>query len=299
MGSESKKAFGAVGRDELLLFNPNDLVIVSDKDHPLYDERAFMQPEERLIESIMKVGVLEPIIVRKNGEDKTGKPIVEVVDGRQRVRAALIANARIKEAGGEEIRIPAVRKRGDGGDLLGIMITTNEIRKADPPMIKAKKVQRYLDIGRTLEEAAVTFGATVTTIKGYLALLDCHADVVKAIEAGRIGITHARKLAAMPQEEQKVELVKLLEHNKEASEEEESENITERIEKALGGRGKVRKRTQKTRKDIKTFRENLEGSRSQDAALAMAVLDWVMGNDEPLSKFRAISTRALSSDGEE
>ena len=290
MGSESKKAFGAIGRDELLLFSPDDLVIVNDKDHPLYDERAFLQPEERLIESIMKVGVLEPIIVRKNGEDKTGKPIVEVVDGRQRVKAASIANARIREVGGEEVRVPAVRKRGDGGDLLGIMITTNEIRKADPPLIKAKKVQRYLDLGRTMEEAAVTFGATTATLKSYLALLDCHPNVVKAIEAGRIGITHAKKLSAMPQEEQTAELTKLLEHNNDTPTD-QTENLDERIEKALGGRGKVRKRTQKTSKDIRRFRENLETSRSQDAALAMAVLDWVLGESESIGKFRAIAAR--------
>ena len=104
MGSDSKKLYGAEGRGELLLFDPNTLTIVSDKKHPLYDERATMPVDERLVESIMKSGVLEPVIVRRNGEDEKGRPIVEVVDGRQRVRAAIIANHRIGEQGGERRR---------------------------------------------------------------------------------------------------------------------------------------------------------------------------------------------------
>lgn len=287
MGSDSKKFYGAEGRGELLLFDPNSLVIVSDKKHPLYDERATMPIDERLIDSIMKSGVLEPVIVRRNGEDEKGRPIVEVVDGRQRVRAAMIANHRISEAGGEPIRVPAITKRGDGGDLMGIMITTNEIRKQDPPLIKAKKVQRYLDLGRSLEEAAVTFGATVTTLKGYLALLDCHPDVIKAVDGGRIGVTHARTLSALPQEKQSEELEKLLDkHGTESA-----VPLAERVQKAVGGRGKIRKREQKTKKDIQRFRLGLEASKSQDAPLVIAVLDWVLGDEEAIAKYRAIASR--------
>lgn len=296
MGSDAKKAFGAVGRDDLLYFDPEDLVIATDKGHSLYDERAFKAPSEAMIRSVMRKGVLLAVIVRKNGEDsKTGKAIVEVIDGRKRVMAARIANHRLKEEGGEQIRVPATRKRGDDADLMEIMITTNEVRADDEPMVKAKKLQRYLDLGRSLEDASVVFGTTVATLKTYLALLDCHVDVQKALEKGRIGVTHAKMISAMPQAEQQRKLAELLERKPgEASEASkvlsEEKGLTERIEEALGGRGKVRNRSQRTQKDIKAFRKRLDKSRSQDAPLAAAVLDWVLGKEGAIKKYRSLAS---------
>ncbi len=309
MGSDSKKAYNALGRDELLLFDPETLVIVIDPQHPLFDERALLQPEERLIQSIMTVGVIEPIVVRKNGEREKGVPNIEVVDGRQRVKAARIANHRILDQGGEPVRVPGVRRLGDNVSLTGVMITTNELRLADGPLVKAQKLARYLALGRTMEEAAVTFGATVSTLKGYLALLTCHPDVIAALKKGRIGVTHAKMLSAIPQEEQPQRLIDILEKpsgaaasngssagegagDAEGGEEGEEESLNSKIERALGGRGKVRQRTQKTRKEAQKFRKRLEGSRSQDAPLAMAMIDWFLGNDAALSKFRALKSCA-------
>jgi ParB family chromosome partitioning protein len=302
MGSDSKKAYNALGRDELLLFDPETLVIVTDPKHPLFDERALLQPEERLILSIMDVGVIEPIVVRKNGEREKGIPNIEVVDGRQRVKAARIANHRILEQGGEPVRVPGVRRLGDNVSLTGVMITTNELRLADSPLIKAQKLSRYLALGRTMEEAAVTFGATVSTLKGYLSLLTCHPDVIAALKKGRIGVTHAKMLSAMPQEEQPQKLVEILSkpaggegasgEGSEGGEGGDDESLNEKIERALNGRGKVRQRTQKTRKEAKGFRKRLEGSRSQDAPLAIAMIDWFLGNDAALSKFRALKSCA-------
>jgi ParB family chromosome partitioning protein len=56
MGSDTKKTYGAVGRSDLLHFDPEDLLVVTDKDHPLFDERALKNPEERVIASIIKKG---------------------------------------------------------------------------------------------------------------------------------------------------------------------------------------------------------------------------------------------------
>lgn len=304
MGSDAKKAYGAIGRDDLLYFDPEEILIVTDKDHALFDERAFKPPSEGLIRSIMKRGIYLPVVIRKNGEDKNGKAVIEVVDGRKRVRAAQIANHRLREAGEELVRVPAVRKRGDDGDLMEAMIITNEHREDDPPLIKARKLQRYLDRGRTLADAEVAFGTTTATLKTYLALLDCHSDVQKALEKGRIGVTHAKMLSAMPQEEQATKLVELLERKpgettSKASEAlSEEKNLTDRIEEALGGRGKIRNRVQRTKKDIKAFKQRLEKSRAADAPLAMAVLDWALGNDAALKKFRGLTACLEAVDAE-
>lgn len=290
MGSDSKKRYGAQGRGELLYFDPEVLVVVTDPSHTLWDERVKLPIDERLVTSIMSVGIIEPIVFRRNGEDDKGQAIAEVVDGRQRVRAARIANQRLREIGADPVRVPAVLRLGGDSDLFGVTITANEIRQNDTPLVRAKKLGRYLAGGRTLEEAAVTFGTTTTTLKTLLALLDCHDAVQKAVEAGKIGITHAKMLSAFPREQQPAELDKLFAKKDEAGEVEVP--LNERIEKALGARGKVRLRTQKTKKDIASFKERLQESKSADAPLVMAVLDWVLGNEEALNKFRAIKARA-------
>lgn len=296
MGSDSKKLYGAAGRADLLYFDPEDLMVVTDTSHPLWDERVTMPVEERLVASIMKVGVLEPVIVRRNGARSDGTPVVEVIDGRQRVRAARVANHRLSEQGADPIRVPAVTRRGQDADMFGITITANEIRRADTPLVRAKKLQRYLDGGRSLEEAAVTFGASIGTLKNHLAILECHDDVLKALEAGRIGVMHAKKLSGFPREEQPAELAKLFEGRPEV---EQGETIEEKIEKALGGRGKIRVRKIKSRKEIASFKERLQTSKAADAPLAIAMLEWFMGEEDALKGFRAIASRATGDDGED
>ncbi|RRF10818.1 hypothetical protein EAN93_29390 [Klebsiella pneumoniae] len=55
---------------------------VTDKTHPLYDERVHLPIEEGMVLNIAELGVLEPIIVWKDPE--TG--LTCVVVGRQRVK---------------------------------------------------------------------------------------------------------------------------------------------------------------------------------------------------------------------
>ncbi len=299
MGSSSKAHYGAKGRGDLLYFDPEDLTVVTDKEHPLWDERVELEVQERMVVSIKKRGVLKPVIVRRNGTAPDGSPIVEVVDGRQRVRAARVANHRLKEEGADDedlIRVPAVTRRDDGSELFAITIATNELALKDTPMVRAKKLKRYLDRGRSLEEATEVFGTTITTLKSLLCLLDCHEDVQMAIEAGRIGISHGKALSALPREEQVAALEALFQKVEDGK---PIVPIGEQVEKIVGDRGKLRLRVQKTKKHLKKFRENLAASKSQDAELAVAMIDWFLGKDDALNKFRAIKARAEGLDEEE
>lgn len=218
MGNKSSKdALGAVGKTDALQFDPDDLVIVTDPKHPLYDERhdpnapGYLPLDENSVRNVMTFGVLETILVRKEGAKPDGTPIVVVADGRSRVRWAREANKRLREQGAETIRVPAFSKRGDDASLMGMMITANEVRKDDGPLVKAKKVQRFLNLGRSEEEAAVAFGVSGQTIKNYLALLECSPAVQSAVERGEIAATVAKKLSSLPRDEQKSALDKMRE----------------------------------------------------------------------------------------
>lgn len=210
MGSDAKKAFNAVGRDELLWFDPSTLTIVEDEASPLADPDRLAPPvAEWLVESLMADGNDVPIIVRLNGKEKDGTPRVEVVDGRQRVRAALEANKRLAKLGAEPIRLKGVRTRGEDHAVLGMMIRTNVLRQEETPISKARKAARYLKIGRSYDETARQFGVKVGTIKSWELLLDLDASVQKAVETGELPPTTASKLAELPREEQKVALEKM------------------------------------------------------------------------------------------
>ena len=190
---DTRTANGAAGKTDLLLFDPTTLVIVEDEGSALRDDRAKLEYDERLVLSMMVRGVLQPIIVRKNPE--TDK--VEVVDGRQRVKAAREANKRLKKEGRDLLRVPAVVKRNSALDALAMMVTANELRTEDTPMNRAKKLGRYIDMGGTKEDAAVAFGCSPATIVNMIGLLDAPSVVRKAVDSGAVSVSDGYKLAKL------------------------------------------------------------------------------------------------------
>ncbi len=236
MGSNSAKAFGAQGRDDLLRFDPNELTLVTDKKHPLYDPRVEEPPDESLVLNIMVHGVLEPVIVRKNGEAR-GKPIVEVVAGRRRVTAAREANKRLRKEGKEPILVPAVRRRGEDVDMFGVMASENSIRKNESPLEQAKKIQRHIDMGASEDRVAIVFGVSRSTIRQRLALLDAAPEVKRAVESGKLSSVAAARLSKLPREEQVEQLPDLMKEG--GSQKERARDIVPPTRQRMIGRGKL------------------------------------------------------------
>lgn len=178
------------------LVEPENLKIVTEPSHFLYDERVKLPLDENLVLNIMAHGVKQAVLAKKDGDS------VLVVDGRQRVRAAIEANKRLKKEGKEPVRVKVLMEKGDEADLFGTLILANELRHDDTPMIKAKKAARLISMGRSEEEAAITYGVSTATIKNWLKLLDASAKVRKAVDDGKITATAAVKLSALSAEEQ-------------------------------------------------------------------------------------------------
>lgn len=298
MGSDAKKAFNAVGRDELLWFEPESLTIVeNDPKHPLYDPDRLTPPEERLILNIMARGIRVPVIVRLNGKTTDDKPIVEVVDGRQRVRAALEANKRLKKEGGEPLRVPGVRTRGEDSDMMAVMILTNELRKDDTPLAKARKLQRFLALGRTEEEAAVTFGVTTKAIKDWLLLLDCSTEVQKAVEQGVVPSYVARELSSLPREEQGTALGKMIEAG-----EIKGKKGREAAVRAAKGKTSDEAPGLPTKKQLKRLREALRELEVEDDStpgktIAIMLLNFVLDGKKPVGPVLGAGWRASIKEG--
>jgi ParB family chromosome partitioning protein len=196
--------------------SPDSLVVVGmdtgdGPEHPLWDERIHLPIDEAMVLSIMKFGVKEPPIVRKNGS------IVEVVDGRRRVLHTRVANKRLAEQGEPLIEIPVMVHRGSEEDTEGVAIALNEIRVQDEVFVKAQKAVRML--GRNQGDyasAAIAFGVTTQTIKNWEKLVELSPTVLAAMGRGEITPTAAVKLHGLSKKEQ-VEAVRALTSNGKAT----------------------------------------------------------------------------------
>lgn len=185
--------------------DPLELVIVgvdtngADQEaHFLYDPRVKLPVSEEFVLNVMTFGVKKPVIVTKVAGDE--RPYV--VDGRQRVRVARIANERLKQMGEPEVRVPVVLQRGEEATLMKVGVITNEFNVQDSLIVRARKAQRLLDRGQALEEVAVAFGVTPKAVQSWVLLLDLSPEIVKAVESGRLSASAAAHLKGLSAEEQ-------------------------------------------------------------------------------------------------
>lgn len=197
---DTRAAHGAQGKKDVLLFDPDDLFLVEDESHPLYQPSVHDEVPEETILNYMHYGVLQPITVRKNAE--TGK--TEVVVGRTRTKGLRIANQRLRARGDKPHMMPAMAKRGDLELMAGVMVSENAIRRAYSPMQRASEMKKLADMNYSDDQIAMTFGLkSVTSVKSAMAVLDATKAVREAVDAGTVTFAQGAKLATLEPEEQR------------------------------------------------------------------------------------------------
>lgn len=199
----AKTAFDAA-RQTIFLFPPEELVLVDDPAHPLYQGRVHLPVSEQLVRSMLVKGFRSVIIVRRDGDKGL------VVDGRQRVKAACEANRRLVAEGKEPLRVRAYLERGDDADLFGVMVLSNKGRQDDDPMAEAQELKRFLDMGRSEEEAAAIFCVPTSRVRQMMTLFDLAPKVQKAVSDGKVSISAAAKMAKLDSADQVERLDELL-----------------------------------------------------------------------------------------
>ena len=127
-------------------------------------------------------------------------------------KAAREANKRLKKQGLPPIRLPVHLRRANSSQLMAMMITANEHSTEDSPMNRARKAQRYINLGHDEREVATMLGTSESTIKNLLRLLDAPAAVRNAVDAGKITASDGYRLSREEPADAKKKLDKLLEH---------------------------------------------------------------------------------------
>lgn len=170
----------------------------SMKEHPLYDPRVLLPINEGLVANIMAHGVKVPVMLRPDG------PYLDVIDGRQRVRALREANRRLVEQGARPFKLPYhVEKGMNDVRAMQLMVLTNEQRVQDNGLNKAQKARALLDAGMTEAEVALEFGVSKQSVDIWMRVLACDETVLKALEDGLLKMSGARAIAGESRERQR------------------------------------------------------------------------------------------------
>ena len=255
-------------RRDTFAFNPDDLTIVTEKSNPLFDERVNLPLVEETTLSIMEHGVILPVVVRKNG------PLVEVVDGRQRVRHCREANKRLVAAGQPIKMVPTTLRRDDDSEAFGVMIVTNEHRENDTPLVRARKLKRYLDGGGSMDGAQVLFRCSKSTLATLLALLECSTPLQRAVEEGKLAVDAARELSKLPREDQLAALQEL--HEKGLTKGKAAVNAARDKAKGKAINGSAAEHRMLSRASIQKLAEDFACFDTQQAVLVCGVLKAIL-----------------------
>lgn len=146
----------------------------------VFDEDAMAE----LVHSIREVGLLQPIVVRRTGDDT-----YELIMGERRWRAS-------QQAGLETI--PAIVRQTDDVDMLRDALLENLHRSQLNPLEEASAYAQLLeDFGCTHEELAQRIGRSRPQISNTLRLLKLSPAVQRRVAAGVLSAGHARSLLAV------------------------------------------------------------------------------------------------------
>ena len=142
-----------------------------------FDEEALNE----LAESIKQIGIIQPITVRKVGDNK-----YQLISGERRFRASQIAGLKA---------IPAYVRTADDQGMLEMALVEN-IQREDLDAIEiAISYQRLIDEFKlTQESMSDRVGKKRSTITNYLRLLKLPAEIQLGIRKKMLSMGHARAL---------------------------------------------------------------------------------------------------------
>ena len=159
---------------------------ISDLKPGKYQPRSIMQEEalHALSQSILKQGVMQPIIVRPIGNNQ-----YEIIAGERRWRAAKLANLN---------EVPVIIKNIPDESALAMALIENIQREDLNPLEGAIGIKRLIDeFNMTHEEAADAVGKSRVTVSNLLRLLTLTKPVQDRLLSGKIDMGHARALIGL------------------------------------------------------------------------------------------------------
>ena len=166
--------------------------IIANENQP---RRAFDEIKlDELAESMKQHGVLQPIILRKKGEQ------YELVAGERRWRAA--SKIGIK-------KIPAIIKEFSDAEVMEIALIENLQREDLNPLEEATAYKTLMDeFGLTQEELSKRVGKSRSKIANTVRLLNLEDEIQQLINEDFITAGHARALLGLQNKDERIKLAR-------------------------------------------------------------------------------------------
>ncbi|NLC48484.1 MAG: ParB/RepB/Spo0J family partition protein [Tenericutes bacterium] len=144
---------------------------------------AFDEKElNELASSIIKYGVIQPIVIRAMGEK------FEIIAGERRYKASVLAGLK---------KIPAIMMDTDDNTSAEIALLENIQRKNLTVIEEAQSYKKLMDKGFTQEDIAIKLGISQSSVANKMRLLNLPKEVQEALLYNRISERHARSLLSL------------------------------------------------------------------------------------------------------
>ncbi len=163
--------------------------------NPYQPRVDFGDDMEELVASVREKGILQPIVVRREGDG------YQLVVGERRLRAAKLAGLE---------RIPALLvELHSPGELLELALVENLQRKDLNPIEEAQAYQRLMEErGLTQSQISEKVGKERSSVANSIRLLKLPPQVREYLAQGKITPGQARPLLGLEDEEKQVELAR-------------------------------------------------------------------------------------------
>jgi len=239
------------GLDALLLSGEEDAqknegslqtLLISALQPGKYQPRSIMQEEalHALSQSILKQGVMQPIIVRPVGNNQ-----YEIIAGERRWRAAKLANLN---------EVPVIIKNIPDESALAMALIENIQRENLNPLEEAVGIKRLIDeFNMTHEEAADAVGKSRVTVSNLLRLLTLTKPVQDRLLNGKIDMGHARALIGLEGSQQIMLCEEIIQKNLSVR---EVETLVKNLQNGYKT-GPISSSPKKTNADVRQLEESL------------------------------------------
>ncbi len=159
--------------------NINDLHAGKYQPRTEFDKEAL----DALVESIKEKGVLQPLLVRKQGDK------YEIIAGERRWRAAKIAG--LKE-------VPVIVKEFSNQEALEVALVENLLRENLSAIEEAEGLQRLItEFSHTQEALSQIVGKSRSHIANTLRLLNLPQEIQNMVKENKLSAGHARALVGL------------------------------------------------------------------------------------------------------
>lgn len=144
-------------------------------------------PSPKMIESIREFGVLEPIVMRREGTK------LKLINGRRRILAARAAEVK-------RVPVRIFSKNWEDDRIMALLL--NE-QRANNPVAELNAVEELLDQGYEESDICLETGLKHNRIKSLLRLRNLIPPIREAFESGRIKFTVADNVSKLPNLQQR------------------------------------------------------------------------------------------------